>query len=193
MKRKSRPGKGSILLIAMLLISSAGLRIWSGAGQALAKENALLAGTLSPNAAVLNTPKPESLAPMLRAFQEREARIDKQERQIALRMKGLEVADEQITKRIKHLEAAEQALRETLQLADGAAEKDIARLTTVYENMKPKTAAAVFEQMEPAFAAGFLGRMRPDAAAGIMAGLSPQIAYTISVILAGRNANVPKG
>jgi flagellar motility protein MotE (MotC chaperone) len=33
--------------------------------------------------------------------------------------------------------------------------------------------------------------MRPDAAAGIMAGLQPQTAYTISVVLAGRNAKVP--
>jgi flagellar motility protein MotE (MotC chaperone) len=47
--------------------------------------------------------------------------------------------------------------------------------------------------MDPDFAAGFLGRMRPAAAAGIMAGLSPQKAYTISVLLAGRNAQAPKG
>ena len=45
--------------------------------------------------------------------------------------------------------------------------------------------------MTPEFAAGFIGRMRADAAAAIMAGLSPQAAYTISVILAGRNARAP--
>ncbi len=193
MKRKTKPGKGSVLLIAALLISSAGLRVWSGADQARAKESALLATTIAADTVSPTPVSSQELTPLLRAFQEREARIVQQERQIALRLKGLEVADAQIEKRIKHLQDAERALRETLQLADGAAEKDILRLTAVYENMKPKTAAAVFEQMEPAFAAGFLGRMRPDAAAGIMAGLSPQIAYTISVILAGRNANVPKG
>ena len=46
--------------------------------------------------------------------------------------------------------------------------------------------------MEPDFAAGFLGRMRPDAAAAVMAGLTPETAYSISVILAGRNATAPK-
>lgn len=46
--------------------------------------------------------------------------------------------------------------------------------------------------MDPGFAAGFLGRMRPEAAAGIMTGLSPETAYTISVVLAGRNADVPR-
>jgi hypothetical protein len=35
--------------------------------------------------------------------------------------------------------------------------------------------------------------MRSEAAAGIMAGLSPQAAYSISVIMAGRNADAPKG
>ena len=86
---------------------------------------------------------------------------------------------------------AEAALRETLSLADGAVEKDIARLTVVYETMKPKEAAALFEEMAPEFAAGFLARMRPEAAAQIMTGLSAEVAYTISVLMAGRNAQAP--
>jgi flagellar motility protein MotE (MotC chaperone) len=45
--------------------------------------------------------------------------------------------------------------------------------------------------MDPVFAAGFLGRMRSDAAAAILAGLPPELAYSISVVLAGRNASVP--
>ena len=53
-------------------------------------------------------------------------------------------------------------------------------------------AAALFQLMEPSFAAGFLGRMRADAAAAILAGLEPDLAYSISVVLAGRNANVPR-
>jgi flagellar motility protein MotE (MotC chaperone) len=45
--------------------------------------------------------------------------------------------------------------------------------------------------MTPEFAAGFMARMRPDAAAAIMAGLEPATAYSISVVIAGRNARVP--
>ena len=89
------------------------------------------------------------------------------------------------------LTQAEAALRDTIALADTAAESDLDRLTKVYENMKPKQAAALFEEMHPNFAAGFLGRMRPEAAAEIMAGLSPEAAHTFSVVMAGRNANVP--
>ena len=57
---------------------------------------------------------------------------------------------------------------------------------------KPKDAAALFETMDPSFAAGFLSRMPADAAAGVLAGLSPEAAYTISVVMAGRNANAPQ-
>ena len=77
-------------------------------------------------------------------------------------------------------------------LADGAAEKDIQNLTAVYQAMKPKDAAALFETMSPEFAAGFLGRMPPEAAAAILSGMSSEAAYGVSVIVAGRNAEVPK-
>ena len=69
------------------------------------------------------------------------------------------------------------------------AEDDLVQLTSVYENMKPKEAALLFERMSPDFAAGFLGRMRPEDAAAIMSGLPPELGYSISVLLASRNAD----
>ena len=86
---------------------------------------------------------------------------------------------------------AEQKLAGTMALAESAAEDDLGKLTAVYESMKPKDAAALFSEMQPEFAAGFLGRMRPDAAAQVMTGLSPDVAYSISVVMAGRNASAP--
>jgi flagellar motility protein MotE (MotC chaperone) len=79
-----------------------------------------------------------------------------------------------------------------LALADGAAEDDLVRLTAVYEAMKPADAAALFQTMAPEFAAGFLGRMRAEAAAAVISGMTPESAYSISVLIAGRNALVPK-
>lgn len=192
-----RNGRGSILLIAGLLLGSAVLRVGIGAGQAVATENPLAAIKAPEIAATSDTETSEEeraqMSDMLRSFQDRETRLIERENQIDMRMKALSVADEQIERRLANLQQAEDSLRELLALANTAAEDDLTRLTSVYENMKPKDAAALFEEMEPAFAAGFLGRMRPDAAAGVMAGLSPQVAYSISVILAGRNADVPKG
>ena len=203
MKKKSRlrrSGRGTVLLISVMLFLSALLRLGPGAGEAIAE--AVQPGEASEPVPMLSE---ESLtkhddAPLnrtevgglLEALQAREARVKTLEKQIEIRTKALAVADEEITKRLAALEEAEMNLRRTLSLADGAAEDDLARLTTVYENMKPKDAAALFAAMEPDFAAGFLGRMRPDAAAAVMTGLPPEVAYSISVILAGRNANAPK-
>ncbi|WP_300056577.1 hypothetical protein [uncultured Roseobacter sp.] len=189
----ARNGRGSIMLIAGLLVGSAVLRIGIGAGQAVATENPSAAiETAMVDETPMEPNEKDRLSNMLQAFQEREARLAQREEQIDMRMKALSVADEEIERRLVNLQQAEDSLRELLALANTAAEDDLARLTSVYENMKPKEAAALFEEMEPAFAAGFLGRMRPDAAAGVMAGLSPQTAYSISVILAGRNADVPE-
>ncbi len=199
-KRFHRTGRGSVALIAMLLVTSAVLRLASGAGTAIAgaaNDSVMEANELGVKSTAQRTPSTVSasrgeMSKLLIALQEREARVAKREIEIKIHSKALAVAGEEIAKRLLSLEKAEVQLRSTLALADGAAEADLARLTSVYENMKPKDAAALFEMMEPDFAAGFLGRMRPDAAAALMAGLTPDAAYSISVILASRNANAPK-
>lgn len=190
MTRKLRRRRGPLHVISALLVLSAMLRITIGASEAVAN---------SPNemkAAI--EPVPEDLAPkglptndILAALEAREARLSEREAQVADRMQALNVAEGEVAKHIAALRQAEEALGATIALADSAAESDLGRLTTVYENMAPKDAAALFEQMPPQFAAGFLGMMDPVAAAKVMAGLTPETAYSFSVVLAGRNALVP--
>ena len=195
-RRGSRPGRGTLMLIAGLLLSSAFIRLSDDAGRAIARQSD--PDTLRDDhgqdavAHPVDCAVPPDMAAMFSAFQERETRLQERESQMRSRMQALTVVDREVTARIAALTEAEEQLRATLALADSAAEKDLGRLTTVYENMKPKDAAALFEEMDPSFSAGFLGRMRPEAAAAIMAGLSPKTAYTVSAILAGRNADVPK-
>jgi flagellar motility protein MotE (MotC chaperone) len=190
-----RNGRGSLLFICCLLLGSAAIRIGGEAGKAVATENPfpVAAGEIPSASPAGSSMDPSEVSAMLAAFNRREERIERMEQEIAVRQQALRLADEEIEKRLQVLQKAEESLRALLTIADTAAEDDLVTLTSVYENMKPKDAAPLFEEMEPGFAAGFLGRMRPDAAAGIMAGLSPQKAYTISVILAGRNAEAPKG
>lgn len=203
--KRGRAGKGAVLIIATLLITSAVLRLITGAGTAIAEAVSTAEKPISTAADPFDpddlefgkgpTSKPRNRAEMgnlLEALQKREAQLLDRQRKMQLREKTLEIANKEISERMLDLEQLEVRLRQTLSLADGAAEGDLAQLTTVYENMKPKDAAALFEAMDPPFAAGFLGRMRPDTAAAIMAGLAPEVAYTISVLLAGRNANAPK-
>ena len=208
----SPSGRGSVLVIAILLLGSASVRLVTSASSVLAQDSQLPTdsaqmaqntpeGASADGAALKPAMQPQSISAtanrgeisgLISALTEREAQVAKREKQLEMRLRALSVADAEIEKRLESLVATEKALRATLSLADEASEKDILRLTAVYESMKPKEAAALFEQMEPSFAAGFLARMRPDAAADVMAGLTPPVAYSISVILAGRNATVPK-
>lgn len=190
-----KPGKrgrtrGSLMIITGLLLASAALRIGVGAGQAIAQDPEQI-GAIAQNPTA-TCPSTEDFEAMLDAFKSREAQIEAREKAIEDRMNALRIADAEVARKLDELTAAEAQLSDTLALADTAAEGDLGKLTKVYETMKPKQAAALFEQMDPNFAAGFLGRMRPESAAAIMAGLSPEAAHLYSVVLAGRNANVPK-
>lgn len=192
-RRKTlKRGVGPLSILAVILGVSCILRLAGGTGQAIAKE----VGNIRSGANGLSEPQscepPPDVATVLDALEARESQLEEREAYHATRSSALAEAQKEIERQLAALVAAEQALEETLALADNAAEDDIGRLTTVYENMKPKEAARLFETMAPAFAAGFLGRMRPDAAAKVVEGLSPEVAYSISVILAGRNADVPK-
>ncbi len=125
--------------------------------------------------------------PLIVALRERANALEAQEARIAEREKLLEVAEARVKAEIARLEAAEAKLAETLAIADGASERDVAHLVAVYESMKPKSAAAIFDAMEPDFAAGFLARMREDAAAGILAAMGQAEAYAVTVVMAGRH------
>ncbi|WP_420327021.1 MotE family protein [Mameliella sp.] len=205
-KTPKRKPRGALAAICALLVTSGLLRLAVGASEALAREGdtgpkpqleAALAADVAKARPAAGQPAPRVVAeadikPLLEALDARESRLRKRESAIDVRMQALAVAEAEIERKMQALAAAEASLKQTLALARTAASDDVEKLTDVYANMKPKQAAALFEEMDPQFAAGFLARMRPDAAAAIMAGMTPQSAYLVSVVLAGRNADVPK-
>lgn len=192
LRRRGRARTGNVsLVIALLLVTSAVVRLFDGTAQAIAKEVSGLAPDLHgvPDG---SAPAPsQEINALLSDLKDRSRQLDERRAALDLREKDLAAASLLVEQQMDRLATAESDLRALISLAETASEGDIAQLTSVYESMKPKEAAAVFEQMAPQFAAGFLGRMKPDAAARIFAGLQPATAYSISVILAGRNAGVP--
>lgn len=191
-KGRSRSGKtGTLAIIGTLLLLSAGFRLATEAGQVIASEPETAATEAEPTPARLDLARPEQMNAALEAIRAREERLIAREAEMDEREATVSAAESAIQGELDKLEAAEESLRETIALASAAAENDLAQLTKVYSNMKPKQAAALFEKMDSTFAAGFLGRMASENAARIMAGMSPEKAYEISVKLAGRNAEIP--
>lgn len=183
---------GPLSVLAILLIVSGILRFLSGPAIAIANEVGDLRLDNVGTTGSAQCEVPPDVAAVLEGLAAREQRLLEREESFVQRSTSLSEAETRIGQQLTLLEEAEESLAATLAQAVNAAESDVARLTTVYENMKPKEAAVLFETMAPDFAAGFLGRMRPDAAAKVIEGLAPEVAYSISVILAGRNANSPK-
>lgn len=182
----SRPrSRGTLQIIAGLLLLSAMFRAGAYIDPAFAQD--LQAVDVEPAYAPLSGQPAEILA----AFQAREARLNEREGQLRDRLQALRIAEIEIAEKMEAMRAAEESLSATIAQAETASSSDLALLRAVYENMKPQDAAALFVEMPPPFAAGFLGMMRPEASALIMAELPPEVAYSFSVVLAGRNANVP--
>jgi flagellar motility protein MotE (MotC chaperone) len=182
-------GRGVLVILALLFASSGALRLGSGVGAAMARAPET-SGTEDAPGAPLQCPAPP-LA-VAEALTARKTRLAAQEAALADRIAALALTEEAVSARLAELSAAEASLKATIDVADGAAEKDLARLTTVYEAMKPADTAKLFAAMAPDFAAGFIGRMRPEAAAAVMAGMTPETAYQISAMIAGRSALAPK-
>lgn len=191
-RSRKRGNRRFLAVIAGLFIASSLVRISESAGT----DDHADAGMAGPESTLVTKDLPactdaEHIRSLLAELQAREVAIDAEELRIADRRQALAVAETHINQNLDALVSAERELAATMNLARTASETDLDRLTRVYENMKPKEATALFEAMDPDFSAGFLARMRADAAAAIMVGLKPETAYTISVILAGRNALVP--
>ena len=191
-KAKRKGGRNALILIAGFFLASGLLRLGSGTGSAIAREVEALRHAEPEE---IHEPQAceteEGMKELLVMIKTRETRVADREEMLEDRMQALNVAETSMKRNLADLIEAESALKATMALADTASEGDLSRLTAVYENMKPKDAIPLFEEMAPQFSAGFLGRMRPEAAASIFSGLTPAKAYTISVILAGRNADVP--
>lgn len=186
----SRPGRnggyGPLTLLALTFAIAGSLRFGQGIGSATALQTDVLPEASSPLACPA---PPERLAEALR---ERDTYLTAREAALEDRLAALALTEQAVEARLAEMAAAEESLRETLAFADGAAEADISRLTAVYEAMKPAEAATLFETMAPEFAAGFLGRMQPELAAAVLSRMKPDAAYSISVLVAGRNALAPK-
>lgn len=177
----------TVVLVGLFVVSAA-IRLVSGPLPALALE-----GTGSDFTAMSRYPErdfsagADLLEPLVSELEARKAEI--MEREAALERREMEAAllSQEIAAQLADLEAAEERLQGILAIARTAAETDIAQLVSVYEAMKPKDTARIFSEMTPDFAAGFLARMQPEIAARVVSALEPEKAYSISVVLAGRN------
>ncbi|MBP7243368.1 hypothetical protein [Amaricoccus sp.] len=174
---------GGVGLIVLCFLGSAALRL-AESGAAIAEE----LGADSPDGAAA----PAEADDLLAAIRAREAALAAEEARMADRKQTLNVAEAKLAEQLAAFETAQKNLEDTLAMADKAAERDIDRMTAVYEAMKPADAAKIFGTMDVSFASGLLVGLDPKSAAAILSGMAPEQAYAITLTIASRNARVPK-
>ena len=190
-RRKKRGNRGILAVLTLFFATSGALHLSQGLGVAMAliPDPPQVPESATKAAADQCAEPPATLAA---ALAEKSARLIAREAALDGRLAALALTEQVAQRHLAELRAAEASLRATIAQTEGAAEGDVARLTAIYEVMKPVDAAAIFQAMAPDFAAGFLGRMRPEAAAAVLGGMSPEAAYGITAQIAGRNARAPK-
>ncbi len=127
---------------------------------------------------------------LLAAIKERSRTLDAQTVRVEDRIRMLEIIEKRVGERLAELQKNKDDLSNLVAFADEAAEEDIALLSKMYEQMKPKKAGEIFDKMNPTFAAGFLTAMNSESAALILTNMSTDKAYAASMIIASRNAAV---
>lgn len=182
-------GLGGVSLIVMCFLGSAALRLTEN-GSALAQEIGTL-GARSGETVPLRGDDATDADALLAAIREREAQLDAEAARLADRAQNLNVAEAKLAEQLDAFEKAQRNLEETLAMADKAAERDIDRMTKVYEAMKPDDAARIIERMDVSFAAGLMARMRPEIAADVLSGMEPDSAYAVTLTITSRNSAVP--
>ena len=126
--------------------------------------------------------------PMLAEIKAREAALIEKEAAYAEKMQSLKAVETRVEDRMAVLGQMNDRLSTAMSAIEAETDQDITHLASMYENMKPQEASKIFNRMDPAFAAGFLRIMNSTNAGLILAGMEPEKAYSISVVLASRNA-----
>lgn len=184
---RSRGGNVTTVLVTLFVLS-AGIRLTASPLPELARD--IPTTGLSTLAAYPErdfTAGAEILDPLIAEIEQRKAELSAREAAVTQREALASELMQNITAQLDELAEAEARLERLLSVARTASETDISQLVSVYEAMKPKDSARVFSEMTPDFAAGFLARMQPEIAARVISELDPEKAYSISVVLAGRN------
>ena len=156
---------------------------------------AVLAETISEGSAQSDT-KPVSAnapssSPCLTAsfaaeIQERIANLNNRVQALAGKEAEFVAYSAQIEKRLEELKTVNTDLQSRIDELDARQSKDIEKLASIYNSIKPRSAGEILLEMDPGFAAGLLSHMDDQQAAAILASMDPQKAYAVSLRLATR-------
>lgn len=124
---------------------------------------------------------------VLEALAQRRKALDARQNEVAMREKLLAAAEARIDDKIVELKELKAKIDEVFKTEESKGDAKFKSLVKVYENMKPKDAAAVFEQLDMTVLLELLDRMNERKLAAILAAMDPARAQVVTVQLATEN------
>lgn len=134
-----------------------------------------------------NMPSQAEIA-LLRRLSERRKTLDKRSEELKLRENLLKAAETKIEKRIRDLKALEAKFESKYGKQMKENQENFQKLVSLYEKMKPKSAAKIFNKMNVQVLAGMAGQMKPQKMAAVMGKMEVDAAKRLTLELARREA-----
>jgi flagellar motility protein MotE (MotC chaperone) len=121
---------------------------------------------------------------LLLQLRQRSALLDAREAALSDRARLLDALDARLTARLAQLDALQARLEGLEQARQQRDQANWARLTKVYETMRPADAAAICDDLDMAVLLPVMDRMKESKAAAIMAAMDPGKARLLTINLA---------
>ncbi|HET8729423.1 MAG TPA: hypothetical protein VFO41_18120 [Alphaproteobacteria bacterium] len=123
---------------------------------------------------------------LLQSLSVRRQELQDRERALSQREALLAVAEQRFAEKSAELEMLRTQIEDLLGQVDEQREAQLANLVGIYENMRPKDAAAIFDGLDLEVLINVLDRMREQKSAAILAGMNPERARQVTTELAQR-------
>lgn len=136
--------------------------------------------SLDPEQRVFSTAEIEVLQSLARRREE----IEKREQKIATQEALLKAAEQEVDRKIAELNKLRGELENLLGKQQTMEEERILSLVKIYENMKPKEAAAIFNTLDMDVLLSVIGKMSERKSSPILASMEPERARLVTIRLA---------
>lgn len=129
---------------------------------------------------------PEHLS-LLQELDRKRVELERQEQALEVREKLVEISEVKLQEKIDHLEKVQTNVQQLLKNLSDKEEDELMSLTSIYEKMKPASAAVVIDQMDNRIVFDIFKRMKKNNTAKIMEKMNPKKARIISEMLAEKS------
>jgi flagellar motility protein MotE (MotC chaperone) len=150
---------------------------------ATAGENSPVKAPAAPKAEQMLTLSASDI-PLLQSLQERQARLEERETQLAAQEEGLRALQRQLEEKLATLAGLRKEIGELIEAKEAFEEKRFEHLVKVYEGMKPEEVASLIQRLNEDTAVKLFYQMKKKKVSQVLGFLHPDLAVRLSERLA---------